>query len=407
MIRSLQVKNFCSLRETARFDATVSASTATDDSFAPSLRGDQVSVLAGVFGPNASGKTNFLKAFSFLKFFLFHSYQQLDADAKIPVDGFAGQEAPVEFDLEFEGNGALYRYELTLTATAIRSERLRQYFTKTNSFRTILQRTLAKKSVRIKGSPGFTDTRHLSEVLNPRANASVISAGLLTGRSEFKAIASAFGHFETNVFRDGKQDTAEQDSFFKLVSCARYFQQNDHLLEDLELRLQQADLGISSLEIREITIAKQDGSSTETVPFPFLTHQTEEGSFTISLMQESSGTKRLFSLLRSFLPVLTEGGIAVIDEMESDLHPHLIPLLLDLFTDQDTNPKRAQLIFTCHHVEILNHLAKEQIFLVNKDEFNASTVTRLSDIKGVRRDENHFSNYNAGRYRAIPEPEFY
>jgi len=127
----------------------------------------------------------------------------------------------------------------------------------------------------------------------------------------------------------------------------------------------------------------------------------------IPLANESSGTKRLFTLLRSFLPVLTEGGIAVIDEMESDLHPHLIPVLLDLFTDQETNPKRAQLIFTCHHVEILNHLAKEQIFLVEKDDFNASSVKRLSSIKGVRREENHFANYNAGRYDAIPEPEIF
>ncbi len=108
-----------------------------------------------------------------------------------------------------------------------------------------------------------------------------------------------------------------------------------------------------------------------------------------------------------FLPVLTDGGMAVIDEMESDLHPHLIPLLLDIFVDKDSNPKRAQLIFTCHHVEILNHLAKEQIFLVEKDDVNQSQVRRLSDYKGVRRDENHFANYNSGRYDAIPEPEIF
>ena len=71
------------------------------------------------------------------------------------------------------------------------------------------------------------------------------------------------------------------------------------------------------------------------------------------------------------------------------------------------NPKRAQLIFTCHHVEILNHLAKEQIFLVEKDDVNQSQVRRLSDYKGVRRDENHFANYNSGRYDAIPEPEIF
>jgi predicted ATPase len=91
--------------------------------------------------------------------------------------------------------------------------------------------------------------------------------------------------------------------------------------------------------------------------------------------------------------------------MESDLHPHLIPLILDLFSDPDINPKRAQLLFTCHHVEILNTLSKEQVILVEKDADCVSHAYRLSDIKGVRRDDNYFANYNAGRYGAVPEPD--
>jgi predicted ATPase len=125
----------------------------------------------------------------------------------------------------------------------------------------------------------------------------------------------------------------------------------------------------------------------------------------LAMALESSGTKRLFLVLRRFFPVLTDGGIAVIDEMESDMHPHLIPHLLDLFTDPDMNTKRAQLLFTCHHVEILNRLAKEQIVLVQKDANCVSHAKRLSDIPGVRREENFFSRYNAGYYGAIPQPE--
>jgi predicted ATPase len=102
-----------------------------------------------------------------------------------------------------------------------------------------------------------------------------------------------------------------------------------------------------------------------------------------------------------------DGGIAVIDEMESDMHPHLIPTLLDLFSDPELNPKKAQLLFTCHHVEILNRLAKEQIALVEKDDNCVSHVKRLSEVAGVRREENFFSRYNAGYYGAIPKPEVF
>jgi AAA15 family ATPase/GTPase len=143
------------------------------------------------------------------------------------------------------------------------------------------------------------------------------------------------------------------------------------------------------------------------VPVPFVSHRTGSRSFELPLTLESSGTKRLFVLLGAFLPVLTEGGVAVIDEMESDLHPHLIPLLLDLFVDATTNPKRAQLLFTCHHVEILNQLAKEQIVLVQKDDECVSTLRRLADIKGVKREENFFAHYNAGRYEAVPSPSLF
>lgn len=86
-------------------------------------------------------------------------------------------------------------------------------------------------------------------------------------------------------------------------------------------------------------------------------------------------------------------------------HSHLIPILLDLFVDRHTNPKRAQLLFICHHMEILNLLTKEQIVFAQKDHDNASHVRRLCDLKSVRREENFFANYNAGRYEAIPEPE--
>jgi AAA15 family ATPase/GTPase len=110
-------------------------------------------------------------------------------------------------------------------------------------------------------------------------------------------------------------------------------------------------------------------------------------------------------LFETFIKILSSGGIAVIDEMESDLHPHLIPTILSLFTNAEINTHQAQLFFTCHHVEMLNHLLKEQIIFVEKNEQCVSEAFRLDELKGVRREENFFANYNSGRYGAIPEPE--
>ncbi len=67
------------------------------------------------------------------------------------------------------------------------------------------------------------------------------------------------------------------------------------------------------------------------------------------------------------LPVLERGGMAIIDEIDNDLHPHLLPHLIDLFKFGHTNPHQAQLIFSCHTPEVLNILKKHQIYLVQKD----------------------------------------
>ncbi len=142
MIRHLEFGNFCSYRETAAISLAASASVDTDDSFTPSLRNDRISLLMGVFGANASGKTNLLKGLVFLGFFLRHSYQSLGEKDAVPVDGFfhLGLKKPVKLKVEFEGNGGVYRYECELLPDAVVSEKLSQLNLETGYFRTLLAR---------------------------------------------------------------------------------------------------------------------------------------------------------------------------------------------------------------------------------------------------------------------------
>ncbi|HKK17356.1 MAG TPA: AAA family ATPase [Opitutales bacterium] len=406
MLRTLELENFCSFRDLTTLDLTTSAKTPTDDSFAASLVGDQITVLSGVFGANASGKTNLLKGLAFLNFLMRNSYRNQEADEAIPVDSFMGREdTPSKLRIEFEGGSENYRYEVQVCHQQIHEERLSRRHKKTGSFRTLLHREQGEKGIVLNQPEPFTDLGALRQLLKDRPNASMIAAGLVTGRAEFKKVDAALGKIETNVNRMGKDDNSGQRVFDALKDCAHYLEQNAHFKEDVEERLKRADLGIAGFVIHTLDVPDKKTGEVKKVPFPFVIHESEGQQFEMSMAMESAGTKRLFLLLRSFLPVLMDGGIAVIDEMESDLHPHLIPLILDLFSDPDINPKRAQLLFTCHHVEILNTLSKEQVILVEKDAHCVSHAYRLSDIKGVRRDDNYFANYNAGRYGAVPEPD--
>jgi len=406
MIRHFEFGNFCSYREPVAISFTASASIDTDNSFTPSLLHDRVSLLMGVFGANASGKTNLLKGLVFLGFLLRHSYQSLGEKDPIPVDGFfhLGLKTPVSLKIEFEGNGGVYRYECALLPDAVISEKLSQLNLETGYFRVLMARDVDGK-ITIRGFD--VDRSAITRLLKDRPNASMFAAGLLTGSKEIAKINRALGVIETNVDRTGKQDSVSENEFQLLIEASEYFDANPQLRESMEERLIASDLGISGFLIKELAVFDPEKKREEKVKFPFVRHRVDGGQVEFPLSLESSGTKRLFLVLRRFFPVLMDGGIAVIDEMESDMHPHLIPTLLDLFADPELNPKKAQLLFTCHHVEILNRLAKEQIVLVEKDANCVSHAKRLSDVPGVRREENFFSRYNAGYYGAIPKPEVF
>jgi len=83
MIRRFSFSNFFSFWDETFIDFTTSGKTPTDGSFLPSNYGDQASLLTGVFGPNASGKTNLLKALSFISFFARDSYRHLKPGDRI------------------------------------------------------------------------------------------------------------------------------------------------------------------------------------------------------------------------------------------------------------------------------------------------------------------------------------
>ena len=105
--------------------------------------------------------------------------------------------------------------------------------------------------------------------------------------------------------------------------------------------------------------------------------------------------------MRRILPVLENGGVAIIDEIDNDLHPHMLPHILELFKFQHTNPHQAQIIFTCHTPEILNLLKKHQTYLVEKVD-QQSEAWRLDGVTGLRADDNLYAKYMAGALSAVP-----
>jgi predicted ATPase len=192
-------------------------------------------------------------------------------------------------------------------------------------------------------------------------------------------------------------------NFLRIVEATDIFRKNESLRKQMVSLLQDWDFGLSDIVLKETEFREMDSTEVAKHYMPFGVHTDGEREAERMFVAESSGTQGAYVLLSHILPALAKGGVAVIDELEADLHPRMLAPIMDLFLSQQTNPKDAQIIFTCHAAEILNLLQKPQIMLVEKDEHSYSEAWRLDSVKGVRKDDNLYAKYMAGAYGAVPQ----
>lgn len=119
---------------------------------------------------------------------------------------------------------------------------------------------------------------------------------------------------------------------------------------------------------------------------------------------ESEGTKRLLGMGVIIYHTLKRGSALIIDEFDSRLHPNLTAKILELFHNPKTNPNNAQLIFVTHDTGLLRRagLRRDQIAIIDKDQYGASHLTTLIEYKGVRKDASLEKEYLRGAYRGVP-----
>jgi uncharacterized protein len=355
--------------------------------------GERVSSVMAVIGANASGKTALLKPILFMSWFITDSFA-LEPQALLPQQAHAAsRNEPSEFEAEFDLDGRLWRYTLSCNQNRVLHEAL---YVKHERMRYVFVRDWNdnSKSYDIKQQDfGFTP----SEAKKVRANASLIATAAQYGVPlAQKLIESAVW---TNINSFGRLTF----STGQLIEAAAHFALNETQKKQVVHLLKDWDLGLNDLQIRQLEGTKPDGQ-VEKVWMPFGVHQAEGDTvFELPMMLESSGTQSAFVLLSRLLPALAAGGLAVIDEFENDLHPHMLEPILDLFANPATNPHRAQLLFTCHALEVLNILHKSQVMLVEKDANNESSSWRLDSVEGIRHDDNFYAKYMAGAYGAVPQ----
>ena len=402
MIHSISVSNYHSIRDEVVLDLRIPG-TAPDlpcfrrSAARPDIRLPAVVVL---MGPNGSGKTTLLRAL--VAAAEFASSLPLAGDP--PTDAFMpfwsesakGEPTRISIDFEFDGllsdgNSQLFRYEVVMErggttpflVTAVRHEAL-LHFPKGRP-RRLLERGEPGRPIYVSSEFGLRPRD--DRLKGIRADASVISTLAMFDVPLAARIVDGL-----RAFRSGSTNIVAHKTWsFSTRNVVDMFESSPPMRDWIKSQIQCSDLGIRNVRITD------SPSGEKHVWFD------HEGLDTpILLAFESSGTKRLFHLLPQLGYALNVTRLAVLDEIDGDLHVDIVGEILRWFRSREGNLRDAQLVVTSHNVGLLDDLEKEEVFIVEKDGSGATRVHAAQDVRGLRRDTRLYPKYRAGVLGGIP-----
>lgn len=426
MLIRFEVENFRSLREPAELSMV-----AVDDD-RPIVRaqtdlGASLVPAAGVFGPNASGKSNILAAMFWVSDAVRTSLREWDEE--IPVEPFLFGEAKdgdSSFVVEMTVAGIRFDYYLDIGRQSVSFEALYHYpagrrrrLFEREGNRLTLQRGLGELS----GTRALLTDRTLALSIMRRFDESHTS-GFIRELLKMTPLGKQFeraprllslGHQSTLSLFDGAADgqadlfegfdDAELDKMFNAEERSKVRGRAERRRNALTL-LKMADLGISDVEVvkgpgaREGRVGARGARKNAQ-----LIHEVSGERLAFDFTSESAGTREWFNLIGPVLTAIENGSVVLFDEIDSSLHPTLTAQLVKFFQDPSSNPNNAQLIFTAHDTNLLNRLNRDEIWLTEKDSEGATRFGALADYAGesVRRSRNIEAGYLSGRFGALPD----
>ena len=394
MIHSIAIENFFSVADRQELDFRVPANAPDLACFrdSQSVPGCRLPVVVSIYGPNASGKSTVLRAITATTLFAQSSFG-LQPNNAIPFfNPYAHKDwwhRPTNIIIEYDsrltedGGGSVFRYELQIGHDPNKFGKEVVFESLSHAPRGKFRRIFERDRQKFTFGREFGMTNGDSRVQSIRPNASVISTlAQLNHKFSNDFILSLRG-LQTNI--------AGLDKFNVGLGIAlSYYSEHPDYLRRLNHELNRLDLGLEEMKIQ----AGPNG--------PMATFKHAGLDCDIVLAQESTGTRRFIELFPILNFTLDFGGLAVNDELDTDIHPLLIPELFRWFYDANRNPKGAQLLFTAHNPAILDELEKEQVFFSEKPFGKPTRVYGAGEIQGLRREPSLMKKYLSGELGAVP-----
>lgn len=427
MIHEIKIKNFLSFKDEVTFSFEATKDKSLENYYVREVAGLRILRLAVVYGANASGKTNLLNVFEFLKMFTLNkSKNKTEETGVIPF--FLDKETPnqpSELSISFVTEGKRYLYSLVIDEHIVHSEKLYVYpktqpalvFERTfnnnvseisfNPKRVKISQ-IAKEEIAIKCLPNMSvfaaynqvnvsikeidkaidwiADKHINPV-EPRLSVSGFAEKVLAEKPELKeSIISFLKAADFNI-----TDIITETETHKIPE------------EYLDKLLLEAE-GIPNEE-KERLRREKSFQTTKTSFRHRVENNRGEEFYNLPKELQSEGTKRIFGLSVIIKNLVKSNAFLAIDEIESSLHPKLIEFLLEDFLKQEGE---SQLLVSTHYDGLLEEvglLRKDSVWFTQKKENGATEVYSLTEFKGLTRISSIQKAYKFGRFGAIPNIE--
>ena len=399
MLIRFSFKNFKSFKNENCLDMEATSLKEHEYNVAKTDNGEYLKVSA-IYGANASGKTNVLQAFDYMKKRILVSD---DSKKNSPIDeeniySFMINNDPIVLEVEILAkNNKIYKYGFEVLKDKIISEWLLEK--RVNKFYAIFERENNNVSMK---------PNKISELVNIDERTLFLNIYSKIDRNN-EDFSNVYDWFVNSTYLD--LDNPNFERFINNRVSLKILSDENYKKELLKF-INTFDSGIEGIKTTPDSI--EAVKSNNGIIDIEVIHRGENGELkALPFYLESNGTRKMFHLFDFFMDALKNGMVLFVDELDAKLHPLLTRYIINLFHNSDTNKGNGQLIYSTHDTVNLNKetFRRDEIWFAEKDKDGISEIYALSDYileddknagKKVRNDATYNKDYLTGRYGAIP-----
>lgn len=425
MLQEIRFQNFLSFRDESVFcfepskDDPINRVVTMSD-------GTKLLRFAAVFGANASGKSNFLEVLEYLRSFWTEVPARNDLSTRV-FPFMLDKETPRQdsmFEMKFYVDKVRYWYKVKLNRERVSAESL--YFYESNQPTRIFWREYVDGRSVVKFNPAVVKLK--------AAEIDAININCWKNMSFFASMTKVNLHIDLidNVIHwinDRFLSGIDRGTFLSDYAKDRMLK-NESFREYLKTFTQQADLRISSINVKETPIALNDSQlklisetnaidekqKAEILKTGFIKdihtdfvvkvkNARGEEEYILPENSQSAGTTRVIEIESAIHTILENQAFLAIDEIEASLHPSLLDFILDRFLKKENN--ESQLLVTTHYDPLLDNIddlfGKDSVWFTDKKDDGNTELYPLTDFKGLSKLSSIRKSYKNGQFGAVPE----